>query len=494
MSQNISVSTAILLESYTQLGLERRVRRYEPIRDIMNSWDRDTQNALILQNSDTPRFDHDLEVSSVPKEAPGDMTVYMYHSQKPGKWNKRHITLLSSGQMFISKKAGTKTSEKDANSICHLSDFDIYTPTAQQLRKTLKPPKKHCHAIKSQQKTTMFLSTENFVHFFSTDDELIAERWYVAVQKWRSWYLVHMKGEGSKLPKTRTAEITAAIPIRPGTRGGPTTNHKVKLSIDESPYTIGSFAPLINSDRFGKSVSPTRAQVEGEYDSEEENRPRQIPFHLRNSFSFPDDGAINRRSSRRHPPPVSYKVPQIEIESEEEFMSSGLLGRSYSQRQKRLKEREAALDKAPSAFIEGPTLFNNLNNPVNTITSPRPSTGAGGGGSHQRSHSVRTTKTKRPETSSGPSDPNNSPGASGLQRGQSQRVKPKPLLEFTPTFREPPQWDKTGKGHGVKAVEGVPLVDIATRFDVGKGVDGPKDGTLFRRQTVKKNDGGEGAL
>src|ERR1700709_1179517 len=100
MTQNIAPSTAILLESYTQLGLERRVRRYEHIRDIMNSWDRDTQNALILQNSDSPKFDTDLEAASVPKDPPPDVTVYLYHSQKPGRWHKCYVTLLASGQMF----------------------------------------------------------------------------------------------------------------------------------------------------------------------------------------------------------------------------------------------------------------------------------------------------------------------------------------------------------------------------------------------------------
>lgn len=310
MTQNIIPTTAILLESYAPLGLERRIRRYEHIRDIMNSWDRDTQNALLLQNSDTPKFDTDLDASSVPKEAPPPVTVYMYYSQKPGKWNKRYITLLSSGQIFMSKKTGAKSSEKDSVNLCHLTDFDIYSLTPQQIRKTLKPPKKYSHAIKSQQKTAMFLNTENFVHFFSTDDEALSEKWYAAVQRWRSWYLVNKKGEGkAEHHGKKVTEVSAEL--RPGTRGGPT--HTVKVSVDENPYMIGSFTPLMNLERFGSG---------DDNDSDEENRPRQIPFHLRNSVSFP-----SRRESKRHPPPVSYRLPP---EAEEEFSSSGLLGRTYS--------------------------------------------------------------------------------------------------------------------------------------------------------------------
>jgi hypothetical protein len=439
MTHNIIPSTAILIESYTQLGLERRIRRYEHIRDVMNSWDRDTQNAFLLQNSDTPRFDTDLEASSVPKEVPPPVTVYMYHSQKPGKWNKRYITLLPSGQIFMAKKAGAKASEKDSVSLCHLTDFDIYSLTPQQIRKNLKPPKKHTYAIKSQQKTAIFLNTENFVHFFSTDDAELSEKWYTAVQQWRSWYLVNKKGEGNAENKVRkVAELTTEV--RPGTRGGPT--HSVKVSVDENPYTIGSFAPLMNLDRFGSG---------GDNDSDDENRPRQIPSHLRNS------GSLHPRESKRHPPPVSYRLPP----EAEEFSSSGLLGRTPSQRQ-RQKEKDAAASK-PSA---GP--FN-----------------AGGllDETSGRTLSMKSSRTRRPATSAGP--------GGGIQREPTQKM-PKPLLDFTPQYKEAPQWDKTGKGHGVTAPEGIPLVEAATTPDHPLA-DIPR-AAVFRRDQVRPATSGEGAF
>ncbi|CZT53061.1 uncharacterized protein RSE6_14496 [Rhynchosporium secalis] len=450
MSQNIIPSTAILLESYTQLGLERRVRRYEHIRDIMNSWDRDTQNALLLANSDSPNFDKDLEASSVPKEPPGNVTVLIYHSQKPGKWNKRYVTLTSSGQIYTSKKPGAKMSDKDVLSICHLSDFDIYTPTPQQTRKVLKPPKKHCYAVKSQQKTTMFLSTENFVHFFSTDDLNLAGNFYDAVQNWRSWYLVNKMGEGKK-PETRNIkDITGRE--RPRTRGNG-QGHALKVSVDPNPYTIGSFQPVLDPNRFSPNTD--------EYDSEEENMPRQIPFHLRNRVSLPPRSP--QRETRRHPPPVAYNLPP---EAEEEFASSGLLGRTYSQRLKTQKER----DEKASPFIEGPSLFN-------------------GPGGHHRSLSVKSTRTsKRPQTSGGTTTNSNS----DLQRNASTKP-PKPLLDFTPQFQEAPQWDRKGKGHGVAPIEGVPLVEIATTPD-NPMVDIPRTGTVFRRETSRRPQTSGGAF
>jgi len=401
----------------------------------MNSWDRDTQNALMIQSSDSPNFDTDLEASSVPRIAPKDITVYMYHSQKPGKWNKRYITLLSSGQIFMSKKSDVKVTEKDAQSLCHLSDFDIYTPTPQQIRKNLKPPKKHCYAIKSQQRTTMFESTTNFVHFFCTDMEEISEIWYNAVQRWRSWYLVHKMGEGTKAPKTKKVELVK----RSTTRSGP--GHRVKVSVDEDPYTIGSFKPLLDVDRY---IKP---EPEPDHDSEDENRPLQIPFHLRNGF--PNQP---REERSRYPPPVSYRLPP-EAENEE-FVASGLLGRTYSQRQNALRERDA-------------TEKNKFQPPAEL-----PSFTAG----HRRSLSVKSTRTtktgQRPSTSA---------GAGGLQRNATTKEKPKPLLDFTPQFKEPPQWDKSGHGHGVVAPSGVPLVEAATTPD--NPLAELTNPTLFRRDT-----------
>jgi hypothetical protein len=434
MTQNINPSTAVLYESYTLLGLERRIRRYEHLRDIMNSWDRDTQNALLLQSSDSADNDFDLETAAVPKEAPPDVTVYMYHSQKPHKWNKRHITLLSSGQIYVAKKPGLKMPDKDVNNICHLSDFDIYTSTPQYTRKTLKPPKKHCYAIKSQQKPTMFLSTENFVHYFSTDDSALAHKWYSAVQRWRSWYLVNRMGEGEK-KASKTAKIAKIAP-----------NHTLKLSVDESPYTIGSFTPLINMDRFNKPPSPEK---DADYDSEEENRPLQIPFHLRNSVSFP-----SKRESKRHPPPVSYKLPP----EAEEFSSSGLLGRSYSQRQKAVKDREAIEKGNPNAGA-GP--FTSDSSALLNRSSDAPQ--------HKRTMSMKSTR--RPVTS-----------GEGLSGGGSGGGMPRPLLDFTPQFKEAPQWDKSKKGRGVKGVDG-PLVEAATTYEaalVAREFEPVK--TVFRRE------------
>lgn len=475
-------SAAIILESYTQLGLERRIRRYEHIRDIMNSWDRDTQNALIIQQSDSPNHDFDLEESSVPREQPKDVTVYMYHSRKPGKWEKRYITLMSTGQIFIAKKKDAKASDKDIITICHLTDFDIYTPTTQQIRKNIRPPKKHCYAVKSQQKPSMFLNTEKFVHFFSTDDANVAGEWYDACQQWRSWYLIHMMGEGQK--KAAAKRQTLLIPDVRTASGVKARGHKIHVSVDEDPYTIGTFKPLMDLSRF-ENPDP-----DSDGNEEDENRPRQIPFHLRNASPNPEPSS--RRE--RYPPPVSYPRHLYPASGNEPIESSSmdsstfaptsLLGRTYSQRQRIQKEREAAADN-DGPFVAGPSLLNS--GPADSL---RPKTGmpTSAGGPFQSPHKrTPSSATRRPTTSAGTGVHRSvtqkssiSRPAAGLEASRPRAgTVSKPLVDLTPQFKEAPQWSKEGKGHGVAPPKGVPLVEVATG---PQGPELPGVPVLFRRE------------
>ncbi|TVY55654.1 hypothetical protein LSUE1_G009530, partial [Lachnellula suecica] len=74
--------------------------------------------------------------------------------------------------------------------------------------------------------------------------------------------------------------------------------------------------------------------------------------------------------------------------------------------------------------------------------------------------------TKRPATS-----------GEGMTSGM-----PKPLLDFTPQFKEAPQWDRSKKGKGVKGVEGVPLVEVATTHEAAMVASGMGPETMLLRR------------
>lgn len=436
-SEPIDTKTYVLMESFGKVGVQRPLRKYERIREVINSWDDDLQNTLIAVPGNT--FSSDpalLHLSNVPRLKPEETSFLLHYSQKVGKWDKRHIIIREDGQIVAKKSPSDK--DKDATNICHLSDFDIYTPTPRSMSKKIKPPKKICYAIKSQQKTSMFESTTNFVHFFCASDRALALRFYTAVQAWRSWYLVNMMGEGQK--KQPTPAETNLSPQRQTSVRSPAKNahhHQPSSSMD-SHYHLGSFKPLVDMDQFDErpaasaGVQQTQVPTRGLSTRDRNHPPLSLPKHLQNT-----ENDTSRRS--------------VDAErTSGTFASTGLLGRSYSQRQRDQAAREA---QASKPFTEGPSLLNNAD-------TFRPQTSDG----PRRNTSTRQVSGSRGTDSSNIRRQTSTRNTNSVDLGRStsRREQPKPLVDLTPTYREPPQFQRKGKGYKPDAVGPGGLVDNAT--------------------------------
>ncbi|KAF2467843.1 uncharacterized protein BDR25DRAFT_335698 [Lindgomyces ingoldianus] len=452
LTESIDVRTAVILESFQKVGLQRPLRNYEHVRDVMNSWDDDKQNDLLISDSVGNSINQqDLLASQVPDSKPEGMGCYIHYSSKPGKWSKRYFTLRSDGQLVMSK---SETS-KDHENICHLSDFDIYSPTERKLAKQVKPPKKICYAVKSQQKSNMFMDESRFVHFFCTNDKHTASLFHGSVQGWRSWYLKHVMGEGQKKSKAADPAALAGFSSNRNVSGSTPkdvglSSHARNASVG-SHYQLGSFMPLLDLDQFGKDSKDEENYVPG---------------------SFPDDAPLARMNTRamharkmstrtKGPPPLSYGVSNVPKDNpsptahrlnsltqsnsshdeSDTFASGGLLGRTYIQRQKTMQEREHKSSGPSGAFAEGSNLLNNINTAY--LNSSNGASGLG------RQSSVRSTHRRT---------------SSDIQRSTSTRVKPKPLVDLTPQYREPPQHANKGKGFNVSSASG-PLIENATSIE-----------------------------
>ena len=373
--------TVIVVESYRPLGLERPLRKYEHVRDVLNSWDNDTQNTLLITSSPAGFENEDLELGSVSRFQPGNTSVSIHYSQRPSQWDKRIVSLRSDGQIVVAKKAGGETTN-----ICHLSDFDIYIPTARQLSRKIRPPRKLCFTVKSQQKSSMFMSTVNFVHFFSTSDKALAASWYKAVQEWRSWYLVHVLGKGQDLKSPTKASVSAIT--------GPSADSHLKMS---PPGKLATKPESQNIEVIRKNIS------------------QRLPIRNRGAppMSFPKrlntEEETLTRTTRQNSAPTLQTSPRREPEPEP-FAAASLLGRNYTQRQKAQQSRET-------------------NQNVADLATPMPTT-------TDQSH--------------------------GLKRASSQRQKPKPLVDLTPQYREPPQHVRKGRGVVPEQLPLGGLVEIAT--------------------------------
>ncbi|KAK0635208.1 hypothetical protein B0T17DRAFT_612114 [Bombardia bombarda] len=521
----LNIHTSMLAEAYTPIGVERRLRRYERIRHVMNSWDQDSQNTLLIL-SDAPESDKDLDLASVPRtwQAPPGFIISLYHSNRPGKWKKRFITLLDGGQMFASKAQNPSPADKDLLSLCHLSDFDIYLPTETQLRKQPRPPKKYCYAIKSQQKSTLFMNTENFVHFFSTDDHSVAEKFHSHIHAWRSWYLVNKVLQLQKKKAQREAEkppqISAAIghePKKAVSHVKVANSHKVKVSVDEAPYSIGAFEPLIDLQRFDKPL-------------DEFGKDWELDLSRQSAMPPP----LTRRSSARRPQPRNASNATAN-DNNPIFMSNSLLGSAYDER----KEAQRAVDSSQrqtsntsiDAFLkEGSNPLNGGGAAAAATTSsadpppsrqaatspetnntappkPEPSSWFPSATEHTaKQRSVRPALT-RPRTSSdsvsqrewGDHRRERVGGGGGGGGGDYYRPRPRyPLVDIKPTFTEPPQWARRGgTGQGFKGAKGgTYLVEYATgpqehqTYSTARNFAAPPPRTLMRRDTGRGPSGG----
>ncbi|KAI4163679.1 MAG: hypothetical protein LQ342_002713 [Letrouitia transgressa] len=424
----IRSNTNVVLEAFKQLGLERPLRRYEHVRDVLNSWDNDSQNSLVIESSVTGEIDDDLDVTHVSKQQPDESTFYLYHSQRPGHWDKKWISVRSDGQMQMAKSTGGETSN-----ICHLSDFDIYIPTHRQLAKKIRPPKKICFAVKSQQKSSIFISTANFVHFFSSSDKKIANSLYKAVQGWRSWYLVNVMGEGQAANKSSSGraqnghieEATAKSHLNERNSGGHTR--------EMSSRTKATWLTKIRTDQEHRHprtrISPERRIATGEGVPISKNQHQggsaaSVPLASPRPKHPSLDLEATARDHRRGPGKPTQKTPP------EPFAATGLLGRTYSQRKRAQQEREAHVADATNA---------------NQAPEPSP-----------------------------PRDPQEQASNNHLlKRASSQRQKIKPLVDLTPKYHEPPQHSRKGRGVNVQQIPAGGLVDIATSPEVAIPIPPP---------------------
>jgi hypothetical protein len=470
LGQAINPDTCVVIEPCLHLGLERRLRQYERVWDVVSAWDHDSSNTLsILPDSSGP--DRELSLSGVPKtlDEPEGFALRLYLLQRPGKWSQRFITLKESGQIFASKKENWKPSDKDVARLCHLTDFDLYTPTETAMRKQLRPPKRYCYAVRSQEKARLFVDSKNYVQYFCTDDPNVARQFRSSVQGWRSWYLVNKK--------LRLHEEQE--PLSPTSNNSKAGSYRGRASVDQG---------------WGRLTLDRRPSTRSRPQSSREGTPPGAP----------GGAAI---------PPVPAVPAALRETSAAVFATTGLLGNGYDERKHQVLQDVTTRQRAGTVsstaddgpFVNGPNLLNSLA-ATGLTTDGRPRTSGSDGSRRttsrptsplqsswfpsatQHSAEQHTTHTavplsRRPSTASHapsrarsirhhPSLPPLHDQQHPLPQQQEQQQQPlaqrngapQPLIDLTPTFIEPPQWSREGKGRGVRAPQGKPLVDLATGF------------------------------
>ncbi|KAK6432785.1 hypothetical protein LTR95_011045 [Oleoguttula sp. CCFEE 5521] len=457
MSESINVRSAVILESFNTVGIQRPLRRYEHIRDVMNSWDSDKQNSLLLIDPRTGTSETELSLAGVPRHRPAEAAFLMHYSRKVGSWDKRFITIKPDGQITCQKDA---EKSMDQLTVCHMSDFDIYTPTIEKIRRKIKPPKKNCFAIKSQQKTAMFESTQNFVHFFCTNDRRTADDFYTAVQGWRSWYLVNVMGEGVKAKPAE--EQLHATAVANGYHSAQDTSQNTahgKMDSMDSHYQLGSFRPLVDMDHFnerpatsdGRPVRMGSRSGAPQRHSSTRAKGQHPPLALNRALLADDEplGNLARRAS------VDSKRRSMDVGRPDQLDLGDRLGRTYSQRQR----------NGNTADRQDWTTSQNILND-NGGANGR-SARISMDGMPNRRTSVRLADDLQRRSSRRENGANRRDASVDLERtgSRSGAGTYKPLVDLTPAYKEPPQHANKGRGHRPDALGPGNLIEAATSPD-----------------------------
>jgi len=437
----IDINDAVLVEDFVIAGVQRPLRRYEGLRSVLNSWDNDKQNSLILTESGHRKHRDKLEVAGAPSSRPGEETFLLDVSQRPGKWDTRTIILHETGQVTAQKDPHKPAGQTN---VCHLSDFDIYRPTPERQRTKIRPPKRICFAVKSQQKTTLFESAQDFVHLFCTNDNAMAERFYAAVQGWRSWYLVNVRGDGGiqKPPPNKSFPETTLIDlgVEAGNGGRPDLKGQLKQSIRSPPPTrtdAGHAAP--QSIGFSKTANQLDTTISPE---------RRGPVQSAHGKTI-DSTFTSRKLGEDEP--LANLARKTSAHVQRPLLGSRGSSSEHGRKTNAFSRTSTSDDKDRSKdpAVDGPPVRH---------TSRRQT--ARSQGDALLPNNTSRNDIKRSDSGSETGTP------SSLQRVASTHSKgeavQKPLVDLTPQYREPPQHAKKGRAFiPAKAAVGG-LIDNAT--------------------------------
>ncbi|KAI0233733.1 hypothetical protein L0F63_001890 [Massospora cicadina] len=162
-----------VIEVHETFGVSRALRPWEPIIDIIEHWEPDSPNALVIK----PR-QGELLTPQVSRGSPV-MAGWLQVEIRKGRWERR-FAVLKFATLYLAKSE----SLGGAVALCTLQNHDVFSTT----RPRPKAPKRPLFALKSQQSIMIFEKPdEDYIHFFACESEGVRDDWVLALRHSRSW-------------------------------------------------------------------------------------------------------------------------------------------------------------------------------------------------------------------------------------------------------------------------------------------------------------------
>ncbi|RPB12536.1 hypothetical protein P167DRAFT_159745 [Morchella conica CCBAS932] len=290
----------ILLESWPTLGLQRQIRHFELISDVVATWDPENTRCH-LRVEKWAWGQTNLNVKEFPKEEPASgVAQFHYYNNAEKKWSRRWIRL-GNGSVRIAKK--DRPTEKDFTQTIALESFDAYTfSDPHHPSERLRCPTKYCFALKSQHQLSLFGEGAVYCHYFAAENEAQMAEWFSLIRDFKSrliaekrdlaWWTAVESDSDARSSSAKTASPAGS----PG-RG----RHRQK--------------PLISPEELAQPPAATGMQ---------------------RGKSVRHDKSITRSNTRRHRSPSarSPKAPETHSDDGGVFSPGGLLGSDYEDKRR----------------------------------------------------------------------------------------------------------------------------------------------------------------
>ncbi|KAI5816876.1 hypothetical protein BZA77DRAFT_246008 [Pyronema omphalodes] len=166
-----------ILECWPSLGIQRQVRYFEVVTDVMNSWDQGGQSFFKLGKNIWNQSN--IQLSQFPASEPMIAeTNFYYYVTADKKWSKRSLSMGNGSLHIIKRDSSYGTKEHQT---INLDNFDIYFFCDNSALSKLRAPTNFTFALKSQHKQSLFGKNSVYVHYFSIDNEVLFTNWYTTI-------------------------------------------------------------------------------------------------------------------------------------------------------------------------------------------------------------------------------------------------------------------------------------------------------------------------
>ncbi|GJN91736.1 hypothetical protein Rhopal_004759-T1 [Rhodotorula paludigena] len=259
-----------LWESWRSLGIERPIREYEFLADVVKSWDHD-ENALFFRRTTMwPIISaHARLPPAVSKTGPVQIEL------KKSKWSKRFLELKDG---VVSQSKSEKG--KDSTTLCQLSNFDVFLVSADAAHR-LKAPRPFVFALKSRLTRAHFEETAEWCHYLSTKTPEEAASWVKTITEAGNSFARQREQIvlGASSAPSATSSPIPASPLLAGAAAAASTAPPVPVKPNPVRNVLSRPAPPVLAQRsYTAPLPPSLAPPQ----------PTQKPLSRHNTVIKPD--------------------------------------------------------------------------------------------------------------------------------------------------------------------------------------------------------------